>query len=106
MCGGDRQPSGGGADVQPPVPHGQGEVRVADGQGAGQVHGVSAAERVGAGQRSGVALDGCGQLDRADGGPVLFPGLLGCVQVGFTEVVVAAGCGQGGADLGIGQAAG
>jgi hypothetical protein len=69
------------------------------------MHGISAAERVGAGQASGVALDGCGQLDRADGSPVLFPGLLGHLQAGFAEVMVAAGRGQGGADLGVGQAA-
>jgi len=65
VCGRDRQPGSGGVGVQPPVPYGQDEVRIADGEGAGQVHGVSAAERVGAGQCSGVALDGCGQLDRA-----------------------------------------
>ena len=93
MCGGDRKPGGGGAGVQPPVPHGQGQVRVADGQGAGQVHGAGAAERVGAGQRSGTMLDGRGQFDRADGGPVLLPGLLGGVQIRFTEVVIAAGRG-------------
>jgi hypothetical protein len=92
--------------VQPPVPDGQGEVGVADGQGAGQVHGISSAERVGAGQVSGVALDGSGQLDRSDGSPVLFPGLLGCVEIGFGEVMVAAGRGQGGAHFGVGQAAG
>jgi hypothetical protein len=43
-----------------------------------------------------MALHGYGQLDRADGSPVLLPGLLGHLQGGFGEVMVAAGRGQGG----------
>ena len=87
------QSGGGGAWRAAPVPDGDDEVRVADGQGAGQVHGVGAPQGLGAGQLPGVAFYGCGELDRAYCGPVLFPCLLGGVQVVLAEVVVAAGCG-------------
>src|ERR1035438_8307189 len=102
------QSSGGGAGVQPPVPDGDDEVGVANGQGASQVHGVRAPQGVGVGvgQLPGVAFDGCGELDGAHRGPELFPCLLGGVQVVVAEVVVAAGCGQRGADFGVGQPAG
>ena len=96
----------GGAGVQPPVPDGDDEVGVGEGQGAGQVHGVGAAQGVRAGQLPGVLFHGCGELDRAHGGPVLLPRLLGRVQVLAGKVVVAAGGGQGGPDFGVGQAAG
>src|ERR1035438_2600090 len=100
------QSGGSGAGVQAPVPDGDDEVGVGDGQGAGQVHGVGAAQGMGAGELPGVAFDGCGELDWAYCRPVLFPGVLGGVQVAGAEVVVAAGCGEGGADFGVGQAAG
>ena len=89
--------------MQPPVPDGDDEVRVGDGQGAGEVDGIRARERVRGGQLTGVALDGYGELDRTRGRPVALPGLLGRVKIVITEVVVAAGGGKRGAHLGIGQ---
>ncbi len=70
VCRGDVQSGGGGTCVQPPVPDGDDEVGVADGQGAGQVHGTGAAQGAGAGQLPGAAFDGCGQFDRAYRCPV------------------------------------
>lgn len=46
-----------------------------------------------------MAFNGCGELDRAYCGPELFPCLFGGVQVVIAEVVVAAGCGERGADI-------
>jgi hypothetical protein len=70
------------------------------------VHGVGAAQAVRAGQLPGVLFYGCGELDRAHGGPVLLPRLFGRVQVLVGQVVVAAGGGQGGPDFGVGQPTG
>lgn len=106
LCRGDVQPCGCRSGVQPPVPGGDDEVWVSEGQSAGQVHRVGAAQGVGAGELPGMAFDGCGEFDRAYRGPVLLPCLLGYVQVIVAEVVVAAGCGQRGADLGVGEPAG
>ncbi len=77
----------GGAGVQSLVPDGDDEVGVGEGQGAGEVHGIGAAQGVGAGQLAGVAFDGCGELDGAYRGPVLFPVLLRGVQVELTAAV-------------------
>jgi hypothetical protein len=49
FCWGDVQPGGGRAGVQPPVPDGDDEIWVGEGQRAGQVHGVGAAQGVFAG---------------------------------------------------------
>src|SRR6266699_4651329 len=95
-----------GTCVQSPVPDGDDKVRVPDGQGAGEVDGVRAAQRVGAGEVAGVPFYGRGELYRTGGGPVGFPGLLGGVEVVIAEVVVAGGGGERGPHLGIGEAAG
>src|ERR1019366_1928061 len=62
-----------GSGVQTPVPDGDDKVRVADGQGAGEVDGVRASECVHAGQLAGVLLHGCCEFDRARGSPVAVP---------------------------------
>lgn len=49
-----------GSCVPPPVPDGDDKVRVPDGQGAGEVDGVRAAQRVGAGEVAGVPFYGRG----------------------------------------------
>jgi hypothetical protein len=49
FCWGDVQPGSGRASVQPPVPGGDDEVWVGEGQGAGQVHGVGTAQGLRAG---------------------------------------------------------
>ena len=79
VCRGDLEFCAGGAGVQPLVPDGDDEVGVGEGQGAGEVHGVGAAQGIGAGQLAGAVFDGCGELDEAYRGPVLFPVLLGGV---------------------------
>ena len=53
------QPGGGRAGVQPPVPGGDDEVRVGEGQGTGQVHDVGTAQGVGASELPSLAFDGC-----------------------------------------------
>ena len=69
---GPGRPAAGGESpgVQAPVPDGDHQAGIADGQGAGQVDGIGAAQSVNAGQAAGMLLHGGGQLDRADSRPI------------------------------------
>ena len=51
--------------MQPPVPGGDDEAWVGEGQRTGQVHGVGAARGVRASELPSLAFDGCGEFDRA-----------------------------------------
>jgi Domain of unknown function (DUF5753) len=94
------------AEAEPTVPGCEDQPWLADGQGAGEMDGVGAAQGVAGGELPGVLLDGTGELDWPGGGPVLFPCLLGGGPVGRVEVVIAPGGGERGPDLGVGEAAG
>jgi hypothetical protein len=91
--------------VQSAIPDGDDKVRVADGQRAGQVHGVGATQGVFAGELASMAFDRGGQLHRTARCPVLLPCLLGVGQLVLAQVLVTGGRGQRGSDLGIGQSA-
>jgi len=92
--------------MQAAVPDSDNEVRVGDGEGAGEMDGVRAPECVRLGQLAGALLHGCGELDRARGRPVAVPGPLGRIEVVAGQVMVAVRSGEGGPHIGIGQAAG
>lgn len=91
---GRRNPATGGqgASVEPPVPDGDDEVGVADGQGTGEVERVGSEQRLIAGELAGVALHRRGELDRPGRCPVAFPVPLGGVQFRPGDVMVAGGC--------------
>ena len=72
--------------VQAAVPDGDDQVRVADGQRTGEVDGVRASECVRTCQLAGVLFYGRGELDRAHGGPVAVPCLLGATLTAFRQV--------------------
>jgi hypothetical protein len=80
--------------VQSTMPDGNDEFGVANGQRAGQVHGVGTPQSVLAGELASMAFNRGGQLYRPTRCPVLLPCLLGAVQLILTQVMVASGCGQ------------
>jgi hypothetical protein len=91
--------------VQPPVPDRYDEFGIADGQRAGQMHRVRAPQSAAPGQLTGVPLHRRGQLNRANGGPELFPGPARGVSFTFSQNVIAGRRGQCGAHFRVGQAA-
>ena len=102
---GNEQASRSCASVQAPVPDRDDELGVGDSQGAGEVDGVRAPQRVPARKQPGVPLHGRSELDRAAGRPVLLEGPLSRGEVSVIEIVVAGGRGERGTHLGIGQPA-
>ena len=78
MCGG----------VEASVPHGDDQLGIADGQGAGEVHRVGAAQGVVSSKFAGMLLDRGAEFNRPGGGPELVPFALGVVQLGLGEVVM------------------
>ena len=48
--------------MQAPVPHGDYQLLIADGESAGEMHGVGTPECVTGGQVAGVSLDGLGEF--------------------------------------------
>jgi hypothetical protein len=65
LGGCDAEPGCGCAGVQAAVPDGDNEAWVADGQGAGEVYRVGAAQSMAAGEPARVLLDSSGELYRA-----------------------------------------
>lgn len=102
----DPEPGCLGAGTEPAVPCGEYQPGLADSEGAGQVDGVGAAQGMAGSQLAGALLDGAGEFDGAGCGPVLLPGALRDGLAWLVEIVVAAGGGESGPDLGIGDSAG
>ena len=77
--------------MQAPVPHGDYQLLIADGQSAGKMHGAGTSERVARGQLAGAALDRLGELDRTRCRPEVLPGPFGGCETALIEVMVAGG---------------
>jgi hypothetical protein len=101
----DAELGGAGAGMKSLVPDGDDQIGVGDGEGAREVHGVGASERVKACQPARVAFDGGGEFDTTRRGPVFLPGLLGGLEVIVVEDVVAGGRSKSGAYFGVGEPA-
>jgi hypothetical protein len=91
--------------MQAAIPDRHDQVGISDGQSAGQVNGICAAERVRGGELAGVLLYGRGELDRSCSCPVLLPHLPGAAELALGQIVAAACGSQCGAYLGVGQPA-
>jgi hypothetical protein len=94
-----------GTGVQAAVPGGHDQLRVANGQGAGEVHGVPAPKPVLAGQVPGMPRYRRGELDRTDRGPVLLSGVFRDSELAGVQVVIASGGRERGAHLRVCQPA-
>ena len=92
--------------MQAPVPHGDYQLLIADGESAGEMHGVGAPERVARGQLAGAALDRLGELDRTRCRPEVLPGPFGDYETALIEVMVAGGGRKRGAHFRVSQPAG
>jgi len=92
--------------VQPPIPDRYDEFGVADGQRAGPMYRGRAPQSAAPGQLTGVPLHRHVQLDRANGGPELFPGPARGISFTFGQSVIAGRSGQRGANFRVGQPAG
>ena len=82
--------------VQAAVPDSDDKVRAGDGEGAGEMDGGCAPERVRLGQLPGALFHGCGELDRAGWPPSSCPRPLGRIEVVAGEVMVAVSSGERG----------
>jgi hypothetical protein len=93
---GHRELLGGHSGVELAIPHSNDDVGGSNGQGAGEVHGVGAAQSVLRRQRSSAAFDTSGQFDWAGCCPQLLRGGERGGEPASIEVVVAAGGGKRG----------
>lgn len=102
---GDAKASRQRSAMEPAIPHGHDELAVADGERAGEVHGVSAAQSVLDGELAGMTLD-CGrQLHRPGCPPELRPAFFGLLETVLVEVMVPVGGSERRPDLRICQPA-
>ena len=95
-----------GSRSQALVPHREQDAVGADGEQAGQVDGISAAQRIASGKIARVHGNRVSQLDGTGRRPELCPGRIGAAKLHWLQASGSRCCGQDGAHFGVCQSAG